>query len=242
MDFQDAKNIILQSENICIIPEENSDPEAIASALSLFYTLKELGKNVNLIIEKLPEWLDFLTPSLNFISYPKNFVISVPSKSAEISQIYYEKNDDSLKIHLTVEKGFVKKDDIAFYFSEKKPDLIITVGVKDYHSQLSGKLNPFGFLLGAQILNIDNSQDNKKFGKINLVESLSLTQLAVKIIKDLDSPVSKETATCLLAGLIIYTDNFKNFNITAEVFETAAFLMKSGGDLKEIVNNIQKRK
>ena len=47
-----------------------------------------------------------------------------------------EKNEDALKIYLTLEKGNIKKDDISFYFAETKPDLIITVGVQDYTEQL----------------------------------------------------------------------------------------------------------
>ena len=94
-NITESKQIISDSKNIYLITSE--EPEAIASTLALFYTLKELGKNVNLIIETLPENLKFLAPSLDFISYPKNFVISIPNNVAKISQIYYEKNDDALK-------------------------------------------------------------------------------------------------------------------------------------------------
>lgn len=237
--IEQIKQLIGEAKNICVIPEEDSNPEAVTSALSLFYTLKNLGKNVNLIIENLPENLNFLTPSLDFISYPRNFVISVPNEKADISQIYYEKNDDALKIHLTIENGFLKQDDISFYFSETKPDLIITLGIKDYQSQLTGKLNSFGFLLDSPIINIDNSQSNKNFGKINLIKDASLAEMIFELIKnitDTDS-LQKESAECLLAGLVIYTENFKN-NITAEIFGMASQLIKTGVDFKKIISNI----
>jgi len=240
MQFQETKQIISEAKNIYIIPEENLNPEAIASALSLFYTLKELGKNVNIIIENFPENLKFLTPSLDFISYPKNFVVSIPNKIAEVSQIYYEKNDDALKIHLTIEKGTVKKDDVSFYFSEAKPDLIITLGIKDYRNQLENRLNSFGFLLDSPILNIDNIQDNKNFGKINLTDNQSITEITLDLIKNLNSgTINKESVNCLLTGLITYTDNFRNFNVTADIFQTAGYLMKNGADLQEIKNNFK---
>ncbi|MBI1866305.1 MAG: hypothetical protein HYS02_00885, partial [Candidatus Staskawiczbacteria bacterium] len=125
-DLEQAKQLIGEAKNIYVIPSESNEPESIASALALFYTLKELNKNVNLIIENLPEKLMFLIPSLDFIAYPKNLVISVPRKIADVSQIYYEKNDEALKIHLTIDKGNVKKENVSFYFSEPRPDLIIT--------------------------------------------------------------------------------------------------------------------
>lgn len=232
MENTETKQIITDSKNIYLIPSE--EPGAISATLALFYTLKELGKNVNLIIESLPENLKFLSPSLDFISYPKNFVISIPNKVAGVSQIYYEKNEDALKIHLTLESGNLKKDNVSFYFSETKPDLIITVGVEDYSKQLTDRLNSFGFLLESPILNIDNKQNNKKFGKINIIEEKSLTE----IISHLFENTNKEATNCLLTELVIYTENFRK-NITADVFELAGTLMKKGADLKTITNNIK---
>ncbi|MGA2417979.1 MAG: hypothetical protein ABSF55_01975 [Candidatus Staskawiczbacteria bacterium] len=234
----ESKQLISDAKNIYLIPSQ--EPEAVALTLALFYTLKDLGKNVNLIIETLPENLKFLTPSLDFISYPKNFVISIPNKVAGISQVFYEKNDEALKIHLTLENGNIKKENIAFYFAEAKPDLIITLGIKDYSQELSDKLNSFGFLLDSPILNIDNVKENKKFGKINLLEDFSLTEIIFNLTKDLNAGlIKKELATCLLSGIVIETENFKK-NITAEIFEIAGGLMKNGADLKQIINNIYK--
>jgi hypothetical protein len=228
----EINQLITDSKNIYLIPLQ--EPEAITSTLALFYTLKDLGKNVNLIMEDLPENLKFLSPSLDFISYPKNFVISIPNTVANISQIYYEKNNDALKVHLTLENGNIKKDNIAFYFQEAKPDLIITVGIKDYHKELSEKLNSFGFLLDSPILNIDNSKDNKSFGKINIVEEKSLAEIVISITGE----HKKESANCLLASLIIYTENLKS-KLTAGVFQTASDLMKNGADLKIITDNLK---
>jgi hypothetical protein len=247
-NITESKQIILDSKDIYLITSQV--PEAITSTLALFYTLKELNKNVNMIMDALPENLKFLAPSLDFISYPKNFVLSIPDSVAQISQIYYEKNNEALKIHLTLESGNIKKDNISFYFSETKPDLIITIGVKDYSKELSDKLNSFGFLLDSPILNIDTSaslnagngqnasinsaQVNKKFGKINLIGENSLSE----IIFSLTENVSRESAICLLAGLVVYTENFKN-KITANIFETAGKLMKQGADLKVITDNLK---
>jgi len=251
-NISETKQIIADSKNIYLVTSQ--EQEAITSTLALFYTLKDLGKNVNLVIDALPENLKFLAPSLDFISYPKNFVVSIPNNIAQISQIYYEKNSDALKIHLTLEGGSIKKDNISFYFSEAKPDLIITIGIKDYQKELAGRLNSFGFLLDSPILNIDNGQDNQKFGKINLLGESSLSEIIFELTKPdkspaghLDGPVTippradlvgKETAACLLTGLVVYTENFKN-RITANIFEMASSLMKKEADLQIIMSNIK---
>ena len=235
-NISETKNLIADSKNIYLITSH--EPEAITSTLALFYTLKDLGKNVNLILESVPENLKFLAPSLDFISYPKNFVISIPNNVAQISQIYYEKNNDALKIHLTLDGGNIKKDNIAFYFSEAKPDLIITIGIKDYQKELSEKLNSFGFLLDSPIVNIDNGQENKKFGKINIIGATSLTEIVLAVIKETKlEELKKEPATCLLSGLVLYTDNLKK-KLTADIFQAISDLMKKNASLDNIVKNI----
>ena len=239
MEFKQAKQLIGEAKNIYIIPAQTNEPESIVCALALFYTLKELNKNVNLVIEELPEKFKFLVPSLDFISYPKNLVISIPKKSADISQIYYEKNEEALRVHLTLDKGHIKKENISFYFSEPKPDLIVTLGIQDFKVQLLERLDSFGFLIDSPLLNIDNKQENKNFGKINLINDCSFSEILITLIKLIDeNAIKKETANCLLTGLIIYTDNFKNSKTTAEIFEIAGLLMKKGANIKEIIENI----
>jgi len=50
--------------------------------------------------------------------------------------------------------------------------------------------------------------------------------------------LKKEPALCLLSGLVLYTENFKN-KLTAEIFEASANLMKKGAGLQEITNNLK---
>ena len=246
-NLEQAKQLINDSKNIYIIPEGNSEPDSVATALALFYTLKELDKNVNLVIdEELPENLKFLIPSLDFISYPKNFVISIPNKVADISQIFYDKDEQGLKVHLTLNKGVIKKDDISFYFSDAKPDLIITLGIKDFKEQMSKKMDSFGFLLDSPILNIDSegseATKNKNFGKINLIRSYSLAETVLELVKNphIDL-IKKEAATCFLAGIAAFTENFGNSKVNSETFETASLLINKGADLKIIKENLWKQ-
>jgi nanoRNase/pAp phosphatase (c-di-AMP/oligoRNAs hydrolase) len=88
-------------------------------------------------------------------------------------------------------------------------------------------------------VNIDSGQDNKKFGKINIVEEKPLAELIINLINGKDPVKNKGLAACLLSAMAIYTENFKK-NITAEVFQISADLMRAGADLKEITENLNK--
>ncbi len=236
--MQDILQLINNSKNICIIPSD-LEGESAPSALAFFYTLKELGKNVNLIADSMPEKFRFLVPSLDFISTPKNFVISIPQEVANISQVYYEKSESNLKIHLTIANGNLKKDQIAFYFSETRPDLIITLGVQDFHKQLSEQLDSFGFLLDVPIVNIDNHQENILFGAANLIQQKSLAEISLEVIRALDENSMKTpAANCLLAALSMYYENFQKPDIQPGIFELCASLMKQGANRRQIVEHL----
>lgn len=237
MDVQkEAKNLIDQSKNIYVVPQKNNE-ESVACSLALFYTLKELNKNVNLVIEDFPDKIKFLIPSLDYISYPRNFVISLPNAKADISQIHYEKDDNNLKIHLTIDKGSIKKNDISFYFAEPKADILLTVGIKDQKEmELSEISTP-----NTQILNIDNQQDNLNFGKINILNTTkTLSEVVLEFVKTLgESIIKKDAATALLTGLIAKSDNLTS-HTSAEMLEAAAFLIKTGAQREQVVENLYK--
>lgn len=239
--FQEAKNLIDDSQNIYIFPSEERE-ESITSALALFYILKELNKSVNLILDKIPEKLKFLTPSLNYITYPRNFVIYIPKNVAEISQVSYEKDENNFKIFLTTNKGNIKKSDISFCFTESKSDLIITVGLKNLNEIKKPGSFDNNIAANLAVLNIDNQKENQNFGRINLMEADgSLSELVFKFIKSINEDlIKKEVATNLLAGIVIASDNFRGKNISSEMLETSAILIKRGASHQEIINNLCK--
>jgi len=241
--FQEAKNLIADSKNIYILslPERE---EGVTCALALFYTLKELDKNVNLVIDEMPERLKFLTPSLDYVSYPRNFAISIPNSKAEISQIRYEKDEKDLKVYLTIDKGNIKKNDISFCYTTPKADLVIAIGLKElnYTNQLGSLEN--GVLLNAPVLNIDNQEENKNFGKVNLIrQSYPLAEYLISFIKfNNENLITAPAATALLTSLIIFCDNFQNQKTSPEILERAALLIKKGAKRQEILDNLYKQK
>ena len=66
-DLSEVKKLIEEAKNIYLIPAQNHK-EAIPTALALFYTLKQLDKNVNIIIENFPEKFKFLIFRLYILS------------------------------------------------------------------------------------------------------------------------------------------------------------------------------
>lgn len=243
---EDLKKIIGEAKHICLIPSSTNEPTSLIGALAFFYILRELHKNVNFIVNEFPERFHFLLPSLDFIASPKNMVISIPKEVADVSQIYYEKNDHHLKIHLSVDRGIIKKDHISLYVAESKPDVIVTIGISNFQQELTDNLNSFGYLLNTPIINIDYHPENLGFGSLNIVEKKSLSEILLHVIETLSpdfftqSPHAQKVANCLLAGLLIQYDSFKQPHMPSTVFEIASRLTRHGADHYQIIHALQK--
>lgn len=181
--LKEAKNLIENSQNIFIFLSK-SGQKSLGAVLSLFYTLKKIGKNVNFYFPETPKKFQFLTnPPL------KNFTISIGGAGKEISQMGYEKNTDSLKIHLFLSKGEIDEKDISLTKnlaeSLLKPDLLITLGIQKKEN-LGNYLKEPGLFDSCTILNIDNQISNENFGQVNLIESsFSLADIINELIREL---------------------------------------------------------
>jgi phosphoesterase RecJ-like protein len=85
-------------------------------------------------------------------------------------------------------------------------------------------------------VNIDHHPTNSNFAKINLVNpSASATaEMLFDLLPALSLPITAETATNLLAGLVTDTIGFRTDNVTPKVLRDAAELMEQGAQLHEI--------
>lgn len=60
MTLDDILNEIKNVQNICILAHENPDGDAIGSCLGMYAVLKDMGKNVEILMKKVPENFAFL--------------------------------------------------------------------------------------------------------------------------------------------------------------------------------------
>lgn len=237
-----AKNLIEKSQNILILPAPEHQGDSACSAIALFYTLKKLGKNANLKISELPEKFKFLTN--HFAPPNEDFIISVNTEGKEISRMRYEKNGKDLKIYLALNKGQLGSQDISFIpFSGQETfardyDLLVSVGIQSLENIPQN-------LWTLPILNIDNQPQNENFGEVNLIEmTSSLAEITTDLIKLTGGTdfFNKEISTCLLAGIIWSSQNFRNPKTRPQTFETSAFLIEKEASHQEIIQHLYKQK
>jgi len=241
-----AKNLIVKSQNVLILPSQEMQSDSLVSAMALCSTLKKQGKNANILVEKIPEKFQFLSDWKPEGS--KNFIISIDTSEKEISEMRYEKNKKNIRIHLTVNKGELRKENISFpSLYNQKPNLLIAIGIRSLEN-LGGFFEQNSRLFyETPILNIDNHPSNENFGEVNLIDITSCSaEILTNLIKLMESEeeafLNESVATQLLTGIICASQNFRNSKTRPKLFETSAYLIERGGDHQKIVRHLYKQK
>ena len=235
-NFLSAKKIIESYQDICIFPSPEPRGDIFPASLALFYSLKNLGKNVNLVFSNFPEKFKFLAEGLekNFLS--QGSLITIKESSAKISQVFYEKVKGELKLYLKSFPGIIKKEDI-FFKSLFSPELVISFGVKN-PSEIYKTFPKEDF----SILNINNNYKSELYGKVNLISPSSFSEIVFSLIELWnDGKFSKEVANSLLAGLAVATNNFQKAQAKPEVFEQASALIENGANQQQITSKLYPR-
>ncbi len=173
--YEQIKNLFEKSLSIFLLVPQEADGDKLGSSLALFYTLKKLNKNVNLVLQNIPEKFKFLPipEYLNSLDAKKAFTISLANIGGKVSEIYFNKDKEDLKIHFFSKEGDINEKDFSFTSQNLNPDLLIILGAKNFDD--FGRIfkgNPQIFY-DKPILNIDNNSDNEKFGEINLIDTNS---------------------------------------------------------------------
>ncbi|MFZ2310524.1 MAG: DHH family phosphoesterase [Patescibacteria group bacterium] len=239
-------NQIEKSKFPLIIFSADWNGDDVASSLALFLLLKKLGKEAEIVgapSSKSKVW-SFL-PAANSIKDSltnlRKFIVSLNISQAKVDQIKYVVEDKSLNFIISPKEGWFNSEDVSTSASGFKHDLIITVGAGDLESL--GKLYDTNveFFYKTTIINIDCRTDNEEFGQINYIDanSVSTAELVFGLLTDEKVElIDEDVATCLLAGIISKTKNFKNTNLTPDALLTTSKLINLGARREEIINNL----
>ncbi len=90
------------------------------------------------------------------------------------------------------------------------------------------------------VLILDHHVTNLHFGTLNWVDTkaAATAQVVLDLADCMGEDVSVEAATCLLTGLVTDTRGFRTSNVTLEVIEAAARLMRCGASLADITERV----
>ncbi len=118
--------------------------------------------------------------------------------------------------------------------SQKNVEIIITLDSATY--ELTGLNNYFQKDKLPLIINIDHHHDNPRYGNVNYIESniSSVCEIIFNLLKDIKIKITSDIATCILNGIFVDTDSFKNPNTSIRTLRITSYLLSRGANLKAI--------
>lgn len=244
---------IEKAENILIAFNADWNGDAIASSLALFNYLMKSGKKVEVAAwlqsddnnkDKTVSVWNFLPGFDSIQTSLKNlrkFIVSLDISQAVINQIKYSVDGQHLNFIISPEKGWFKPEDISTSSSGFKHDLIFVIDTPDLESLGQIYDNNVEFFYKTTIINIDHQANNEEFGQINYLDLnvVSSAEIIYNLLKqDKNGGLDEDVATCLLAGIISKTKNFKTANLTPRTLLTSSKLIGYGARREEIISRL----
>lgn len=238
---------IEKSKNILVVFSDDREGDLAASALALFLFLQKQGPEVTIASQKLEETKQIFSflPAFNQIQTNLNnlrrFIVSVDISKAKVNQIKYLVDNNILNFIISPSEGWFKPEDVSARAGEFKYDLIITIGASDLESLGNIYDQNVEFFYKTPIINIDHKANNEEFGQINFIDlnAVAISEIIFYLLKNYKPElINEEIATCLLAGIIQKTKNFKTSNLTPRTLLTTSQLITLGADREKIINHL----
>lgn len=246
-------DLIKRSNKILVLPSAPPDGDSIGAAVSLYMSLKKLGKEVTVICsDPVPEVLHFL-PNIksvgNKVITSTDFIITIDLRNAKIDKIKNAIEDNKVNIVITPKEGRFSENDVTFNRGAVEYDLIITVDCAELNQLRGFYEQNIELFHQIPVINIDHHISNTHFARVNNVDIMasSTTELLVPLLEEIAKEenmelIDEDIATLLLTGIITDTGSFQNANTTPKAFDVAAQLVSYGARQQEIIQHIYKTK
>ncbi|MBW6442046.1 hypothetical protein K0B04_04065 [Patescibacteria group bacterium] len=196
--------LIREANRIAIMPSKVAGIDSFAAGIGMYHILKEEDKGVNVIYPGKPPEEYGLVEGVDIISDPgqRELLVSVDYSGTDASKVNYSTDNDIL--HFSI--GPVGRDfDLSKVRAEIRGldyDLIITIGAQ-LPDDLGRAFQDVGGYGKSDVLNIDNTDRNQRFGNINVVNSAtdSLSLLVLNLSVKWGLRVTTPAAESLLKGI-----------------------------------------
>lgn len=240
-DLQQIQNLVASAHRVLVLTHKNPSIDTMASALAIYLAMTKMGKDVTIAMESQPLVEIANLVGINHVKTSlagKNLLLTYkPYNLGDFEKVSYLEDqgqagisDESFKMTITPREGFIP-DPKNFSFSSTgtAADLIYTVDVLD-PTQVGTLFDPTLFS-SAPIINIDNHDPNKDYGRFNLVEpeAASISEIVTFFLRAVSAQLDTDIAGNLYQGIVAATSNFQSPKVAAATFEAAAICLRSSG-------------
>jgi len=201
-----TNELIKKGNNIAVIPYEKISMDGLTSAMAIYIALKESGASVDFLYngeinEQLKQEIGDII-KISTTTPEKHLVVSVDYQDKSIEEVNYSIEDNKLNLILKPISDNFSIDKISYKVMGGSYDTAITVGCWNLDKITIVGNNKSSFEK-TNFINIDNSPNNEKFGKVNIIgnEIENISLLVLQTIASWNIKIPKKSAELLLKSI-----------------------------------------
>jgi hypothetical protein len=212
------------ARSVAILLPRNPSIDGAAAALALKLSLEQSGKTV-FIAAPDPVTVEFnRLVGVNTITQDfgkRDLVISFPGQTEMVDKVSYNVDRGELQLVVTPKAGTPGLDPskLKFIAGGQQADLLILIGTDN--------LQDLGQIY-------DEAKENLTSIPMYPITGNHLSHQVLQIMKSLKLPLNGDIASNLLSGLEHSTSMYQTPDVTPEIFETAALLMRQGARRNDV--------
>lgn len=202
------KELINNAVRIAVVPARTAGIDGYAAGAGIFYILKDLDKSVSLIYPgEVPEKAMNLVAEDQLVKEieKRELVVSVDYSGTPAAKVSYDNSTPGL-LYLRfspVDKNFDVQKNVRAGIGGQDFDVMVTIGAPVLRD-LGRAYNELDLELSkAKIINIDNTDMNHRYGRVNIVDAKkdSLSLLVLNTLTNAGYTISSRGAKALLTGI-----------------------------------------
>lgn len=239
-DLAQIQTLVNGAKQVVVMTHKNPSVDAMASALAIFLAMQKMGKEVSVVMEEGP-----LVEVANLVGIDK-VKNTLPGKNLMLTYKPYNLGDfekvtalenpapdssgqDSFTMTVISNPGVIPDPkNFTFSYVGTLADLVITIDVLEPAGV--GTLFDSNLFSTAPVINIDNHDPNKDYGKFNLVEpdAASISEIVTFFLRAVNVQLDSDIVHNLYEGIKSATNNFQGPKVAAATFEAAAICIRAG--------------
>jgi len=230
------KKDLNEASSVLVLLPPEPDELLVSSGIGLFLSLENLGKKTqigcsNLNQANLPklQGLDNIKSSIG----SQNLIINFKFKEENLDKVDYDVDEEgNFQLMIKPKSGSLPPDlkNISYTYSGADADLVIVLGVGSLEEL--GKLysDEKKFLDNAVIASLNKNSRPAGFATHNFHtnSATSIAEIVSFLLLKTKTEPTKEAANHLLKEIYSTTNNLSTPRVTADTFETIAFLVRNG--------------
>lgn len=230
LNLDQLKTKLAEAKSVLVLLPPQPEADLVTSARALGSAFKLSGRTVTVgCSSPIPEAEEIKTTVGK-----QNLIISFPYREENVEHVSYDIDEATNKFNLIIRpkegKSPLDINSVEFNHTGASADLVITLGITSLEEL--GKLysDEKRFLDNAEIINLKKGGPPAEFAAMDLsaVRSTCLSELTVWLLRQAGLKPQADLAGNLYRQLMTSTNSFQSPLVSAETFEAAAFLLRSG--------------